>query len=88
MTHGEYAAQLFCEGYNCAQAVAVAFCDVTGVDKCVILPYWMNGSIQCVRETIGEHPPELVVCKQGCDFIDLSLDGLRHKESVLRGRTL
>ena len=32
MTHGEYAAQLFCEGYNCAQAVAVAFCDVTGSD--------------------------------------------------------
>ncbi len=31
MTHGEYAAQLFCEGYNCAQAVAVAFCDVTGL---------------------------------------------------------
>lgn len=33
MPHGEYAAQLFCEGYNCAQAVAVAFCDVTGMDK-------------------------------------------------------
>ena len=32
MSHGEYAAQLFCEGYNCAQAVAVAFCDVTGLD--------------------------------------------------------
>ena len=31
MTHGEYAAQLFCEGYNCAQAVAVAFCDLTGL---------------------------------------------------------
>ena len=31
MTHGEYAARLFCEGYNCAQAVAVAFCDVTGL---------------------------------------------------------
>lgn len=33
MTHGEYAAQLFCEGYNCAQAVAVAFSDVTGMDQ-------------------------------------------------------
>lgn len=32
MTHGEYAAQLFCQGYNCAQAVAVAFCDVTGLE--------------------------------------------------------
>ena len=32
MTHGEYAAQLFCEGYNCAQAVAAAFCDMTGLE--------------------------------------------------------
>ena len=29
MTHSEKAAQLFLQGYNCAQAVAVAFCDVT-----------------------------------------------------------
>ena len=26
-----YAAKLFAEGHNCAQAVAVAFCDVTGL---------------------------------------------------------
>ncbi len=32
MDHSQYAAQLFVEGYNCAQAVAVAFCDVTGLD--------------------------------------------------------
>lgn len=32
MDHGQYAAQLFAEGYNCAQAVAVAFSDVTGLD--------------------------------------------------------
>lgn len=31
MDHGEKAAQLFLQGYNCAQAVAVAFCDVTGL---------------------------------------------------------
>lgn len=33
MTHSEKAAQLFLQGYNCAQAVAVAFCDVTGLDE-------------------------------------------------------
>ena len=33
MTRAEYAAQLFTEGYNCAQAVAIAFCDVTGFTK-------------------------------------------------------
>ena len=32
MDHSMQAAELFLEGYNCAQAVAVAFCDVTGLD--------------------------------------------------------
>lgn len=31
MDHGSTAAQLFAEGYNCAQAVTVAFCDLTGL---------------------------------------------------------
>lgn len=33
MDHSYLAADLFLQGYNCAQAVAVAFCDVTGLDK-------------------------------------------------------
>jgi len=33
MTHSEKAAELFLQGYNCAQAVAVAFCDATGLDE-------------------------------------------------------
>ena len=32
LDHGIYAAELFLQGYNCAQAVAVAFCDVTGLE--------------------------------------------------------
>lgn len=31
MDHREKAAELFLQGYNCAQSVAVAFCDVTGL---------------------------------------------------------
>ena len=31
MDRAEYAAQLFLKGYNCAQAVAVAFSDLTGL---------------------------------------------------------
>lgn len=31
MDHAEHAAQLFREGYNCAQAVAMAFCPETGL---------------------------------------------------------
>ena len=33
MDHGIKAAELFLSGYNCAQAVAVAFCDVTGLEE-------------------------------------------------------
>ncbi len=33
MEHGLKAAELFLSGYNCAQAVAVAFCDVTGLEE-------------------------------------------------------
>ena len=33
MDHGIKAAELFLSGYNCAQAVAVAFCDVTGLTE-------------------------------------------------------
>ena len=33
MDHSMYAAELFMQGYNCAQAVTVAFSDVTGLDK-------------------------------------------------------
>ena len=33
MDHGTKAAELFVNGYNCAQSVAVAFCDVTGLEE-------------------------------------------------------
>ena len=33
MDHGMKAAELFMNDYNCAQAIAVAFCDMTGLDE-------------------------------------------------------
>ena len=30
--HAQLAKELFLKGYNCAQAVACAFCDITGYD--------------------------------------------------------
>ena len=33
MTRAENAAQLFCSGYNCAQAVAAAFADLSGLTQ-------------------------------------------------------
>ena len=33
MDHSMYAAELFLGGYNCAQSIVVAFCDVPGLEK-------------------------------------------------------
>ena len=33
MEHSTKAAELFLQGYNCAQAVMVAFCDLTGLEQ-------------------------------------------------------
>ena len=33
MNHSEYAVDLFVKGYSCAQAITVAFCDVTGLTE-------------------------------------------------------
>ncbi len=33
MDHSIYAAELFLQGYNCAQAITVAFSDVTGLER-------------------------------------------------------
>ena len=33
MDHSTYAAELFVNGYNCAQAVAMAFSDITGLEE-------------------------------------------------------
>ena len=55
MDHGMKAAELFLDGYNCAQAVAVAFCDVTGLDEKMtakmISPF--GGGMGRLREVCG-----------------------------------
>ena len=55
MDHSMYAAELFLDGYNCAQAVAVAFCDVTGMDKeqAAKLASSFGGGMGRMREVCG-----------------------------------
>ena len=36
MNHGEKAEALFMQGYNCAQAVALPFCDEMGLDPAIV----------------------------------------------------
>jgi C_GCAxxG_C_C family probable redox protein len=55
MEHAERAAELFLNGYNCAQAVAVAFCDVTGLEEKQIakLSSSFGGGMGRLRLTCG-----------------------------------
>lgn len=55
MDHGELAAQLFLGGCNCAQAVVVAFCDVTGMKPqyAARLSSSFGGGMGRMREVCG-----------------------------------
>ena len=55
MDHREKAAELFVNGCNCAQAVAVAFCDVTGMDPraAAKLSSSFGGGMGRMREVCG-----------------------------------
>ena len=55
MNHEIYAAELFLEGYNCAQAITVAFSDVTGLDKdfSARMASSFGGGIGRMREVCG-----------------------------------
>lgn len=55
MDHGMQAAELFLQGYNCAQSVAVAFCDLTGMDRdaAARLSASFGGGMGRMREVCG-----------------------------------
>ena len=55
MNHILEARELFCSGYNCAQAVFTAFRDVMGLDKetCLKLSSSFGGGMGRMRETCG-----------------------------------
>ena len=55
MDHSQYAGELFMKGYNCAQAVVVAFCDVTGFapDHAARLASSFGGGMGRMREVCG-----------------------------------
>ncbi len=55
MDHAEEARRLFLEGYNCAQAVFCAFCDLTGmeIDAAARLSSSFGGGMGRLREVCG-----------------------------------
>lgn len=55
MDHGMKAGELFLGGYNCAQAVVVAYCDLTGLDESFSakLASSFGGGMGRMREVCG-----------------------------------
>lgn len=55
MNHGEKAYNLFMQGYNCAQAVALAFGDVTGLEEAALARQMASfgGGLGGLREICG-----------------------------------
>lgn len=55
MTRSERARELFLQGYNCSQAVVLAFCDVTGLDEqtALRLSSSFGGGMGRLREVCG-----------------------------------
>ena len=55
MDRALYAAEMFLNGYNCAQAVAVAFCDVTGLEEAFAakMASSFGGGMGRMREVCG-----------------------------------
>ena len=55
MNHSERAVELFVEGYNCAQAVAAAFGDLTGLDEktAARMASCFGGGMGRMREVCG-----------------------------------
>ena len=72
MDHSELAGQLFVRGYNCAQAVFAAFCDVTGLEyeQALRLAAPFGGGIGRMRETCGAFSGMMLVLGQLKGYLD------------------
>ena len=89
MDHSIKAAELFLNGYNCAQAVAVAFCDVTGMDDSAAakLASTFGGGMGRLREVCGAVSGMFMVL--GCLYgYDTSDDDKKKMETYSRVQAL
>ena len=70
--HAEIAEALFRRGYNCAQAVCCAFCDVTGldIDNAARLASSFGGGLGRLRETCGTVSGAAIVLGAVCGYCE------------------
>ncbi len=76
MTHREKAIEYFCAGYNCAQSVFAAFCDVTGYSEkeAFMLASSFGGGMGRMRETCGAVSAMFMVAGIVRGYDDISTD--------------
>ena len=55
MDHSNEAVELFVRGYSCSQAVAMAFCDLTGLDE-KTTARMVETAARIMDDFIREHP--------------------------------
>ena len=81
MDHGMYAAELFLKGYNCAQAIVVAFSDLTGLSPefSAKMASSFGGGMGRMREVCGAVSGMLMVAGILYGY-DQPEDGLVKKE--------
>ena len=76
MTHREKAIEYFRKGYNCAQSVFAAFCDVTGYSEkeAFMLASSFGGGMGRMRQTCGAVTAMFMVAGIVCGYTDISTD--------------
>ena len=76
MTHREKAIEYFRAGYNCAQSVFAAFCDVTGYseEQALLISSSFGGGMGRMRETCGAVTAMFMVAGAVRGYDDVSTD--------------
>ena len=76
MTHREKAIEYFRAGYNCAQSVFAAFCDVTGYseEQALLISSSFGGGMGRMRETCGAVSAMFMVAGALKGYTDISTD--------------
>lgn len=74
MTHREKALDYFYRGYNCAQSVFAAFCDVTGYkeEDALRLASSFGGGMGRMREVCGSCSAMFMIAGIVCGYTDIS----------------
>ena len=81
MNHGEKAVELFTEGYNCAQAVLLAFSDMTGLDQSFAAKMISSfgGGVGRLREVCGAAAGHSGIARGLCGCLCAARSGVCHR---------